>query len=133
VAGGAANNQRTGGSGPDAFVVTEPGSGFDQITDFTTGPDDDRPAFAADVLEDFDPATSNLTAFFDLDGQADGTLFRVDSDGGGDGFVPVALLQGGERDLDRRSGGQPRSEPLDRVLAAGAPPRSRLPIGRRSS
>jgi hypothetical protein len=41
--------------------------------DFTTCPDGDRLAFAADVLEGFDPATSNLAAFFDLDGQADGT------------------------------------------------------------
>ena len=94
LAGGAGDNELTGGFGPDAFVVTEPGSGFDRITDFTTGPDGDRLAFAADVLEGFDPASSNLAAFFDLDGQADGTLFRVDSDGGGDGFVPVALLQG---------------------------------------
>jgi hypothetical protein len=60
---------------------------FDRITDFTTGPDGDRLAFAAEVLEGFDPASSNLAAFFDLDGQADGTLSRVDGNGGGDGFV----------------------------------------------
>jgi len=94
LAGGAANDQLTGGFGSDAFVVSDPGNGFDRITDFTTGPAGDRLAFAADVLEGFDPAASDLAAFFDLDGQADGTLFRVDRDGGGNDFVPVALLQG---------------------------------------
>ena len=52
LAGGDGDDQLTGGFGPDAFVVTEPGNGFDRSTDFATGLDGDRLAFATDVLED---------------------------------------------------------------------------------
>ena len=94
LAGGAGDNQLTGGQDADGFVLTGPGGGFARITDFATGLDGDRLAFAEGVLEGFDPESSELDEFFDLVPQDDGTLFRVDPDGGGDGFGAVALLQG---------------------------------------
>ena len=75
-----------------------------------------RPARPTGWLEGFDPASSNLAAFFDLDGQADATLFRVDRDGGATASCQWRC-PGGERGLGRQPGGQPRSAPLDRVLA----------------
>ncbi|MCC2665490.1 MAG: hypothetical protein K0S35_3412, partial [Geminicoccaceae bacterium] len=76
------------------FVITDPGGGFDRIADFATGADGDRLAFAADVLDGFDPASSDPADFFALAADPEGTLFRVDGDGGGDDFMAVALLQG---------------------------------------
>jgi Ca2+-binding RTX toxin-like protein len=94
LAGDAGDNQLAGGRGQDSFVITDPGTGFDRIADFATGAEGDRLAFAADVLDGFDPASSEVADFFGLDADPEGTLFRVDPDGGGDDFVAVALLQG---------------------------------------
>ena len=88
------NNQLTGGKDADEFVLTAPDDGFARITDFETGADDDRLAFADGVLQGFDPDTSDLGDFFNFVRQGDGTLFQVDVDGGGDDFGRAALLQG---------------------------------------
>ena len=94
LAGGAGDDLLAGGRGDDSFVITDPGDGFDRIAEFATGADGDRLAFAADVLDGFDPASSDPADFFALDADPEGTLFRVDGDGGGNDFVAVALLQG---------------------------------------
>jgi Ca2+-binding RTX toxin-like protein len=94
LSGGDGDNQLSGGMGADEFVLTAPGGGFATVTDFATGLDGDRLAFAQGVLQGFDPDTAELDDFFALIQTADGTRFEVDPDGGGDGFGAVALLQG---------------------------------------
>jgi len=94
LSGGAGADLLAGGQGQDTFVIDDPGGALDRIADFATGAEGDRLGFAAGVLDGFDPASSDLADFFDLQGQAGGTLLRVDGAGGGDDFVAVALLQG---------------------------------------
>jgi Ca2+-binding RTX toxin-like protein len=95
LAGGGGNDILVGGDGRDIFVFDkDDGGGVDTILDF------DKTATTGDVLD-----VSDLLVGY-VDGGSDpldfvkaetvdgNTIVSVDSNGGGDSFVAVAILQG---------------------------------------
>lgn len=89
--GGAGNDTLTGGNGADTFQFLEADNGLDTIKDFKTS-QGDKIDIAA-VLEDYDPVTDILSQFVEVTQQGKNTVISVDSDGGGDNFAALAVLE----------------------------------------
>ena len=80
-----------GGAGSDRFAFDANSlNGLDLISDFTSGDVLD----VSDLLTGFDPATSNINDFLQADEGNGSTTIKVDSNGGGDHFVAMVVLDG---------------------------------------
>jgi Ca2+-binding RTX toxin-like protein len=92
--GGLGADNLTGGSGADMFgwETGDLDGNVDTITDFTIG--DGDALDISDILQGFDEATSILSEFVQLSESGGNTTVSVDIDGGGDGYVDMATLQG---------------------------------------
>jgi Ca2+-binding RTX toxin-like protein len=92
--GGLGADNLTGGSGADMFgwETGDLDGNVDTITDFTIG--DGDALDISDILQGFDEATSILSEFVQLSESGGDTTVSVDIDGGGDGYVDMATLQG---------------------------------------
>lgn len=88
--GGAGADTLAGGSGADTFVFADTGS-TDFVWDFNAAQGDQIDL--SSLLSGYDPATDDIADFIRLDqyGWKHATL-SVDVDGGGDSFVPIAIL-----------------------------------------
>ncbi|MBV1695659.1 MAG: type I secretion C-terminal target domain-containing protein, partial [Hyphomicrobiales bacterium] len=95
IAGGTGADTLTGGSEKDTFAWLggELGTGVDTITDFTAGSGGDALDISR-LLTGFDAATSVLSQFVQLQQSGGNTTVRVDTDGGGNSFQTLAVLQG---------------------------------------
>ncbi|MPZ40761.1 MAG: hypothetical protein GEU95_22460 [Rhizobiales bacterium] len=96
--GGAGADILTGGAGNDKFVFDSVGGGVDTISDFkTSGASEDQLVLSASIFENFtgddafDLIGSGYLRAVSSDG---GTQVEIDVDGGGDGFVTLAVLNG---------------------------------------
>jgi Ca2+-binding RTX toxin-like protein len=92
LVGGPGGDTLTGGPGADVFLFTSIRDATDRITDFRLAAGD-RIDLAA-VLEGFVPGTSDPDGFIRLVERGETTALRVDPNGGGDGFIRFAVLQG---------------------------------------
>ena len=95
LSGGAGADTLTGGTGSDTFAwkAGELGTGVDTVTDFTAGAGGDALDVSA-LLTGFNPATSVLSGFVRVTTSGSNTNVEIDSNGGGDSFQSVAVLQG---------------------------------------
>jgi len=85
-----------GGAGSDRFAFDANSlNGLDVISDFTSGDVLD----VSDLLTGFDPATSNINDFLQADEGNGSTTIKVDSNGGGDHFVAMVVLDGVNTDV----------------------------------
>ena len=91
--GGAGADQLEGGPGSDRFDYVRLGDAGDTIVDFETGAGGDS-LMLADLLQDFDPATSDVNDFVSLSAQPEATVVGVNVDGQGADVVPLATLAG---------------------------------------
>ena len=91
--GGPGADEMRGGPGSDAFGYASLADGADTILDFETGPGGDR-LLLADLLEGFDPATSEPEAFISLSEQAGDTVVGVNADGQDADAVALVTLAG---------------------------------------
>ena len=94
--GGADTDSMSGGSGSDTFQYASVSEGVDLIDDFTTGPGGDVLDLHA-MLQSFagyDGTNAFSAGYLFFFPNAGSTIVLVDSDGGFDSLVPLALLQG---------------------------------------
>ena len=96
LAGGLGFDTLTGGGGQDTdsfqFAQSDVGSGVDRITDFA--PSSDK----IDLADLFAPGlvnAGNLAEYVAVVESGNDSLLRVDLDGGGDGFVDLAIITDG--------------------------------------
>jgi uncharacterized protein len=82
-----------GGAGSDSFAYDSLADAGDTILDFATGVGGDR-LLLADLLEGFDPTTSDADDFVSLDQQAGDTLVGVNADGQDADSVALVTLAG---------------------------------------
>jgi len=94
--GGAGTNNLYGGDGLDTYLynVNDFQTGYDRIWDFEDGTGGDI-LDISDLLGDFDPTTDLITDFVSASLYGDGTIVKVDMDGGGSShnFLTVAWLR----------------------------------------
>jgi Ca2+-binding RTX toxin-like protein len=91
-----------GGAGSDTFaLIDEPIDGVDTLFDFDAGPGGDV-LDISDLLEGFDPSTSNLADFVQVTVANGSTLISIDADGAANGsaYVAAVSLQGVSAELD---------------------------------
>jgi hypothetical protein len=95
LTGGPGADRMRGGRGSDLFDYDSLADAGDTILDFATGMGGDR-LFLADLLEGFDPATSDVSAFVSLTEpmDADATVVGVNADGQGADTVALVTLAG---------------------------------------
>jgi len=95
IVGGSGADILTGGGGADRFGygAGDLGTGVDTITDFANGPGGDAIDVAA-LLSGFDPGSSVLSDFVQVTQAAGNSTIRIDSNGGGDSFQDLVILQG---------------------------------------
>jgi Ca2+-binding RTX toxin-like protein len=85
-----------GGAGNDRFAFNANSlNGLYVISDFTSGDVLD----VSDLLTGFDPATSNINDFLQADESNGSTTIKVDSNGGGDHFDAMVVLDGVNTDI----------------------------------
>ena len=82
-----------GGAGSDSFDYDSLADAGDTILDFATGLGGDR-LLLAELLEGFDPATSDADDFLSLDAQAADTVVGVNADGQDADSVALVTLAG---------------------------------------
>jgi Ca2+-binding RTX toxin-like protein len=90
--GGLGVDELTGGTGADTFRFIE-GQTFDSvdtIKDFNTTQLD--VIDIRDILEGYDPQTSDITDFVQITTSGANSLLAVDADGGGDNFIQIAVI-----------------------------------------
>jgi serralysin len=92
LAGGAGNDTLAGGSGADRFDYN-PNDGVDTITDFARGAGGDV-VDIADVLVGYSAGVSNAASFVHLLEAGGNTTIQVNSDGAGNDFAAIIVLQG---------------------------------------
>ena len=90
--GGNGADSMTGGDGADIFAFLSGETGTKTITDFTTG--DGDALDLSDMLSAFDPMTDLLTDFVEITDSGSDSIVRVDTDGGANSFVQIAILSG---------------------------------------
>jgi len=83
-----------GGSGADRFVYGSIGEGHDTIVDFTRGPAGDVLDISDVLVGHFVEGWQNPANFIQLVESGGHTVVRVNQDGVGTDFVPLATLQG---------------------------------------
>jgi hypothetical protein len=83
-----------GGRGSDSFDYDSLADAGDTILDFAIGAGGDR-LILADLLEGFDPATSDPDDFVSLSEQAGDTVVGVNADGQDTDVVSLVTLAGG--------------------------------------
>jgi len=95
LTGGQGSDTLTGGGGADVFAYGsgDLGSGVDNVTDFAAGAGGDALDIAA-LLVGFDPATSILTDYIQVNSAAGNSTIRIDANGGGNSFQDLVILQG---------------------------------------
>jgi Ca2+-binding RTX toxin-like protein len=91
--GGPGADRMRGGGGSDLFDYESLADAGDTILDFETGTGGDS-LLLADLLDPFDPATSDPAAFVILSEQAGDTLVGVNADGQNDDAVDLVTLVG---------------------------------------
>jgi Ca2+-binding RTX toxin-like protein len=91
--GGAGNDTMTGGSGTDVYGWLDTIAGKDTITDFDSGVD---VLDVSDLLNGFDPLTSDAADFVRFLQSGGNTTVQLDVDGkvGGSDFVTLVTLKG---------------------------------------
>jgi Ca2+-binding RTX toxin-like protein len=94
LTGGPGADRMRGGAGSDAFDYGSLADAGDTILDFAAGVGGDR-LLLADLLEGFDPATSDANAFVSLSEQAGDTVVGINADGQDADIVPLVTLAGG--------------------------------------
>jgi serralysin len=94
LSGGPGADRMRGGDGSDLFDYDSLADAGDTILDFETGAGGDS-LFLADLLEGFDPATSDANDFVSLSEQAGDTVVGVNADGQDADIVPLVTLAGG--------------------------------------
>jgi Ca2+-binding RTX toxin-like protein len=88
-----------GGVGHDVFVFSDVSlDGVDVIADFDGMPGGDVIDLSS-LLADFDPDTDDIDDFLRTVVAAGSTTLQIDTDGGGDSFVDLAVLQGVGTDI----------------------------------
>ncbi len=88
-----------GGAGRDVFVFSVAGlDGVDVIADFDGMPGGDVIDLSS-PLADFDPDTDDINDFLRTSIADGNTTLQIDTDGGGDSFVDLAVLQGVGTDM----------------------------------
>ncbi|MCB9963605.1 MAG: type I secretion C-terminal target domain-containing protein [Rhodospirillales bacterium] len=92
--GGSGDDLLEGGAGRDVFVFQSFDGSLDTITDFEAGVGKDI-LNLTDLLAGFDPLTDLLSDFVQLTTTGSDVTLLIDSDGGADSFVSIALLKGG--------------------------------------
>lgn len=92
--GGADHDRMFGGSGADTFVFEAAGAfgASDTIYDFSLG--DGDVIDISDLLTGYNAGTDVLTDFVQITDNGSHSFLRVDADGGADGFVQIAFIQG---------------------------------------
>jgi Ca2+-binding RTX toxin-like protein len=93
LSGGPGADRMRGGAGSDSFDYDSLADAGDTILDFATGVGGDR-LLLADLLEGFDPTTSDADDFVSLDQQAGDTLVGVNADGQDADSVALVTLAG---------------------------------------
>lgn len=89
--GGEGSDLLNGGSGDDTFDFDSLGEALDTIVGFKSSSDS---IDISDLLEGFDPPTSDIDQFVQLIEGGGDTVVRVDADGGGDAFQDLVVLDG---------------------------------------
>jgi Ca2+-binding RTX toxin-like protein len=89
-----------GGAGSDSFFFFTLSSlnGVDVITDFQNGPGSDV-LDISDILAHFDAKSSDINDFVQTVESNGSTTVRVDTDGGGNSFVDLVVLEGVNTDV----------------------------------
>jgi Ca2+-binding RTX toxin-like protein len=93
LSGGPGADRMRGGDGSDRYSYQSLADAGDTILDFTTGAGGDTLALA-DLLEGFDPATSDPADFVTVSQQAGDTVVGVNADGQDDDAVDLVTLAG---------------------------------------
>lgn len=90
--GGAGNDILTGYGGADTFhfLASDGAGSVDTITDFNAGMDH---IDISDLLSGYDPVTDAISDFVRVTDNGEFSTVSVDSDGGGDNFTDIAVIQ----------------------------------------
>jgi Ca2+-binding RTX toxin-like protein len=91
--GGPGADRMRGGDGGDSFAYQSLADAGDRILDFSTGGGGDR-LLLADLLEGFEPGTSDPADFVGVSEQAGDTVVAVNADGQNDDAVDLVTLAG---------------------------------------
>ena len=82
-----------GQGGNDIFVLSN-ASGIDTISDFSRVTGNNDIIDIADLLSGYDPLTSAITDFVEITTSGTASLLKIDPDGGANGFIHIATLNG---------------------------------------
>ncbi len=92
--GGHGNDTLTGGADSDIFLFREIDYSLDTITDFELGVGGDQ-LNLTDLLAAYNDVDHAISDFINIRDEAGNSIVSVDTDGGGNSFVDIALIQGG--------------------------------------